>query len=138
VVEALRLAGKQPSDLFSDQSDLNRDDRTRVVELLGSAASAVLDLERQISKGVWVLTEFDGRYPERYLFLGDSAPPVLLGARSRSLLSQGGVGILGSRDVDEQGAKIAGELAAEEVRIGKPVVSGGAQGVDRLARGPHS
>ena len=40
---------------------------------------------------------------------------------------------MGSREIDEAGAKVATAVALEAVSMGRPVVSGGARGVDQLA-----
>ena len=133
LVEALRLAGGSPGAVFVGQEGLGEDQRHRIDELLGGSARVMLDLEEQLGKGIWVLTEFDDGYPARFSCLGDSKPPVIFGVGNRSLLNAGGVAIVGSRDVDEPGSEVARALAEESVRLGKPVISGAARGVDQLA-----
>ena len=49
------------------------------------------------------------------------------------LLTGDGVGIVGSRNVTEEGKEAAEEIAREAVRGGRSVVSGGARGVDSFA-----
>ena len=128
LVEDLEAEGREPSTVFVDPPD-----DARVQELIGDGARVMFDLESITQRGIWVITEFDDDYPENYRRLGASAPPVLFGAGNKSLLNAGGIGTVGSRDVDEAGALVAQEIAREAVRLGLPVVSGGARGVDSLA-----
>jgi predicted Rossmann fold nucleotide-binding protein DprA/Smf involved in DNA uptake len=58
---------------------------------------------------------------------------VLFGAGPRSLLSGGGLAIVGSRNVDGEGDTFARETAAQCARNNLPVISGGARGVDLAA-----
>jgi hypothetical protein len=43
------------------------------------------------------------------------------------------VGIVGSRDVDDEGSRFASDVSAEAVRLGFGVASGGARGVDQIS-----
>ena len=52
---------------------------------------------------------------------------------NQDLLTGDGVGVVGSRDVDEPGQHAAEALAREAVNLGRTVVSGAARGVDSLA-----
>jgi predicted Rossmann fold nucleotide-binding protein DprA/Smf involved in DNA uptake len=58
---------------------------------------------------------------------------LLFGAGDRGLLGSGGVAIVGSRDVSEDGLNFSQALAAAAARGGTQVVSGGAKGVDQAA-----
>src|SRR5690606_7807722 len=85
-------------------------------------------------RGVWAITPFDAQYPailkDR---LGPAAPPVLYGAGDADLLASPGIGIVGSRDVTEEGAEVARSAARAASRGRRSVISGGARGTDQLA-----
>ena len=58
---------------------------------------------------------------------------MLHAAGPLDLLDRPGLGVVGSRDIGEEGAEVAKGAARLASRLGLPVVSGGARGVDRLA-----
>lgn len=134
---ALADGDLRPADLFDPRTafdgippELAADIQT----LVADAAPTLLEADELGRKGIWVLTIVDPDYPARLTErLGSNAPPVLFGVGERSLLAAGGVGIVGSREVDEQGAEAAEQVATKAVGLGRPVVSGGARGVDQLA-----
>ena len=86
------------------------------------------------TSGIWCVTRADESYPPRIKnSLKSQAPPVLFGAGSASILNRQAVGIVGSRNIDDDGAGFArrfGELCA---RSSAAAVSGGARGTDRIA-----
>lgn len=127
-----------PSDLWDgavvERLGLDSDSKARVLDLLGRAPGLAFELDRLTSLGIWALTDHSDDYPDQLRDrLGSQAPPVLLGAGMRSLLSEPGLGIVGSRNVDPAGAEVAANAAQIGARNGLPVVSGGARGVDQLA-----
>lgn len=132
----LAAAGVEPSAVFDSPglADLGLDpqDVQRVDELLDSAPAVTLDLERIEAKGIWHLTVLDGEYPQRLRALGGHAPPVVFGVGPRTLLDDPTIGIVGSRDVHPDGARIAREIALEAPQRGLTLVSGGAKGVDQI------
>ena len=84
--------------------------------------------------GIWLLSRSDHAYPGRLKrHLGQKAPALLFGVGDQSLLRGGGIGIVGSRNVDEAGQQFTVQAAEQCVRAGMPVVSGGARGVDQIA-----
>lgn len=108
----------------------------RVVGLLERATAMAFELERLDQSGIATLTPSDEAYPARLLArLGPKAPPVLHAAGDVALLRRAGVGVVGSRDVAPEGAEVARAAAERAARMGLPLVSGGARGVDRLAMG---
>lgn len=127
--------GLQPSDVFSGRfPNLSDDERDRVNELLEDAPSALVAADDLANRGIWLATLASDDYPASLRRqLGTQAPPVLFGVGNAGLLDTDGVGIVGSRDVTEEGAGVATELATEAVRLGYGVVSGAARGVDQLA-----
>ena len=106
----------------------------RVVALLDRATGMAFELERLGQAGISVLTSFDEDYPRRFIeMLGAAAPVVLYAAGTVELLSRPGVGVVGSRKVSPEGAEVAAAAARLAARLGLPLVSGGARGVDQTA-----
>lgn len=105
----------------------------RVAVLLDAATSFAFELDRVEQSGISVLASVDDEFPAELLRLGRSAPPLLYAAGDSSLLQMVLLGIVGSRDVNEECAQAAQNAARAAVEHGLGVVSGGAKGVDRLA-----
>lgn len=140
IATVLSDTGRSPADLFdrdlqlSEISGVDDEMAERVRVLLTDGASASLEAEELDGKGIWTVTIVDDDYPQSLVDRLDSeAPPVLFGAGSRGLLQTPGIGIVGSRDVGDAGRRTAEEIAREAVRLGYPVISGGARGIDQLA-----
>jgi predicted Rossmann fold nucleotide-binding protein DprA/Smf involved in DNA uptake len=136
VEELLEQRSLKPGDLLDDDLDIAAAglDATRIEQLLGRAMGLGLATERWANGGLWVISRSDDDYPSRLLqHLGRSAPPLLWGVGERSLPASGGVAIVGSRDVDDAGAKWAEDVAAAFVRAEITVISGGARGTDQIA-----
>lgn len=130
----------RPADLLNADSSLLAElvqaklDHARVGALLSRGTALALAMERWIRSGLWILSRSDSAYPKRLKRkLGQSAPPLLYGAGDAGLLDNGGVAIVGSRDVSESGLRFTQDLALACVRDGMGVVSGGAKGVDAAA-----
>ena len=114
--------------------DLREDLAARVAELVGRATALAFELERLEQSGIKSLTAFDEHYPREWLVrLGSKAPPLMHAAGAVELLDSPGLGVVGSRDVSQAGGEIAKDLARTGARLGLPLVSGGARGVDQLA-----
>ncbi len=114
--------------------DLREDLAARVAELVGRATALAFELERLEQSGIKSLTAFDEHYPREWLVrLGTKAPPLMHAAGAVELLDSPGLGVVGSRDVSQAGGEVAKDLACMAVRLGLPLVSGGARGVDQLA-----
>ncbi|MGB9359303.1 MAG: DNA-processing protein DprA [Acidimicrobiia bacterium] len=138
--EALAENGLTPADLFDPKLDLARipgihsETASSIRELLIDASAATVTAGEFERKGIWTLTIADDDYPQPFVDrLGRDAPPVVFGAGDQSLLSGDGIAIVGSRDVRSEGAAVAQHIAATAVALSRPVVSGGARGVDQLA-----
>ncbi len=141
VARALAAAGASPADLLGrDAADLGRllggatAAAEVIAQLVGRATTLALEVERLAGRGIWLVSIADAAYPERLRDrLSDSAPPILYVAGAVELLHAGGVAIVGSRDADEEALAFAREAAAAVARSGRPVVSGGARGIDAAA-----
>ena len=83
------------------------------------------------SKGIRLVPHGHDAYPQRLRTrLGDAAPPLLYAAGPIEWLNTELIGVVGSRNVDNEGAAVAEGVAAVATRIGAGIVSGGAKGVD--------
>lgn len=130
----------RPSDLLrkgniSEASMGSGIDKQRLESLLGRGIQLGFAVEEWQRNGIWVISRSDADYPARYKnHLGkDKAPPLLFGAGTRTLLNGGGLGIVGSRNVDQAGevfTRQVAQLCADNQMV---VVSGGAGGVDQIA-----
>ena len=109
-------------------------DFDRVVALLQRGVMLSFAVEKWTNQGLWILGRSDSQYPKRLKqILQHLAPAILYGIGNIKLLSQGGLAIVGSRDVDAEGLdrtqRIAQTCAEQEMQV----VSGGARGVDTAA-----
>ena len=109
-------------------------DKQRLESLLGRGVQLGFAVEEWQRNGIWIISRSDTDYPIRYKkHLKDKAPPLLFGVGNRSLLKGGGLGIVGSRNVDEEGAAFTRQVAELCAYNQMPVVSGGARGVDQIS-----
>jgi predicted Rossmann fold nucleotide-binding protein DprA/Smf involved in DNA uptake len=109
-------------------------DPTRCERLLARGAAMAFALERWMNKGIWVICRSDGDYPRRLRdHLRTQAPPVLYGIGEQRLLDNGGLAVVGSRNIEQNGSDFASEVARHAAKQGLSVVSGGARGVDQIA-----
>ena len=133
-------SGLSPDDLFDRQQNLGEmpaldgDLGERLSILIEGTGAVAFEYEELRRKGVEAIGIGDERYPDRLTrLLADAAPPVLFAVGETLLLGRGGVAVVGSRNVDPESAQVAQAVAELAVELGKPVVSGGAGGVDQLA-----
>lgn len=140
VQRALDARGLRPADLLGrDARELGElldapSSGETIARLAARATTLSLELERLNTRGVWVLSVADEPYPHRLRDrLSDSAPTVLFGVGTQSLLQAGGVAMVGSRDADPTAIEFAERAGASVARSGRPVVSGGARGIDAAA-----
>ncbi|MFO8090310.1 MAG: DNA-processing protein DprA [Desulfatiglandaceae bacterium] len=109
-------------------------DKKRFESLLGRGVQLGFAIEEWQRNGIWIISRSDADYPARYKkHLKDKAPPLLFGVGNRSLLSGGGLGIVGSRNVDQAGETFTRQVAELCAYNHLPVVSGGARGVDQIS-----
>jgi predicted Rossmann fold nucleotide-binding protein DprA/Smf involved in DNA uptake len=128
-----KLLGSDAEAIAADHGfDLDLADR--LAQLLDAGTGLALALEELERQGVRAISPFDEAYPgvlrDR---LGAGSPPVLYGAGPLALLAGGGVAVVGSRNVGDEGAQVARTAAQAAARRGAAVISGGAKGTDQLA-----
>lgn len=109
-------------------------DKQRLESLLGRGVQLGFAIEEWQRNGIWIISRSDADYPARYKkHLKDKAPPLLFGVGNRTLLKGGGLGIVGSRNVDQAGEAFTRQAAEHCAYNRMPVVSGGARGVDQIS-----
>ena len=109
-------------------------DKQRLESLLGRGVQLGFAVEEWQRNGIWIISQSDADYPARYKkHLKDKAPPLLFGVGNHSLLKGGGLGIVGSRNVDQEGETFTRQVAELCAYNHMPVVSGGARGVDQIS-----
>lgn len=102
--------------------------------LLGRGVQLGFSVEEWQRNGLWVIARSDEQYPKMLkAHLKEKAPPVLFGCGDPGLLELGGIGIVGSRNVDQCAADFTRETALLCARQNVQVVSGGARGVDQIS-----
>jgi predicted Rossmann fold nucleotide-binding protein DprA/Smf involved in DNA uptake len=106
----------------------------RLESLLARGMMLALAVEKWTSKGLWIVGRGDPHYPDRFRQqLGSQAPAFLYGVGDIKLLAQGGLAIVGSRNIDEEGIEYTNRVADNCATQGIQIVSGGARGVDTAA-----
>jgi predicted Rossmann fold nucleotide-binding protein DprA/Smf involved in DNA uptake len=106
----------------------------RIVHLLERGAMLAVAVEDWTNKGLWILSRSDETYPQRLKRkLKHLAPPILYGVGNPDLLSEGGLAVVGSRDIDDEGLGYTQRIAEKSAEQGIQIVSGGARGVDQTA-----
>lgn len=141
VADWLREDEMSPGDLLNptlqnrlSKITIDKLDSDRLVALLERGVMLGLAVEKWTNQGLWVLGRGDSQYPKRLKQrLRHSAPAILYGIGNIELLSEGGLAVVGSRDVDEEGLGYTQRVAQTCAEQGIQVVSGGARGVDQAA-----
>ena len=127
------LHGRTAAELSGELS-IPGPEAERLERLLERSSGLTLELQNAFERGLWAVTRVDEAYPAHLLrTLKTQAPVVLFGAGNQDLLRRPGVAVVGSRNIDEAGARFARQVGAKAVAAGLPVVSGGARGTDRIA-----
>lgn len=137
----LHRRGMRPADLLEEEGRRKLDTEDpplpapRLGELLDRGVALALAVEGWTNKGLWVLSRSDDLYPTRLRGRRgrSQAPPVLYGAGDVSLLSGGGLAIVGSREASEDVLEFVRGIARACAEQGIQVISGGARGVDNEA-----
>ena len=137
----LRDKSLRPGDLLDEEilnlyslEPLEKVDALRIGELLAQGGPMAIRLEQWLNNGFWVISRSDDTYPRRLkTVLGKDSPPLLFGIGAIEVVSEGGIAIVGSRNVDRDGAEFAASLAEACAVNGLNVISGGARGVDQIS-----
>ena len=107
-------------------------DNTRVTQLLRRGFQLSQALEHWGARAIWVASHEDSYYPAQIKRrLGGIAPPVIYGCGDRTLLENGGLAVVGSRNASNGPIEYAERIGQMAARAQCTVVSGGARGVDQ-------
>lgn len=106
----------------------------RMQRLLARGAAMSMEIERLNNLGIWITTRAESTYPSRLKKILKRKSPLFLFGAGDYRLASGGVAIVGSRDVDQEGSVFTANLAKKCVAEGLTIVSGGARGVDTIAQ----
>ncbi|MEM7590267.1 MAG: DNA-processing protein DprA [Cyanobacteria bacterium P01_A01_bin.83] len=130
-----------PEDLLDNiiqqkiaQLQINKLESSRLLALLARGMMLSLALEKWTNQGLWILGRGDQDYPKGLKYnLRYQAPVILYGIGNKKLLSQAGLAIVGSRNVDKLGLDYTSQLAQACAQQQIQVISGGAKGVDQAS-----
>ena len=130
--------GLRPSDMlengWNDRVQTGKLDPERLRSLLDRGVELGFAVEEWARQGIWILSQEDDAYPETLRSrLKNLAPPLLFGAGNQEMLNLGGLGIVGSRDADDEALHFTREISERCAHERLVVISGGARGVDREA-----
>lgn len=80
----------------------NKISKQRIIDLLDRKMALALKLEKWTKAGLWIINRGDAEYPESIKStLKDKIPPILFGIGNKDLLSKNYIGIVGSRNIDD-------------------------------------
>ena len=128
-----QFLGPHPEELLTGWTD-SQITPGRLEALLNRGPALAIAMEKWLRAGLWVIARSDTAYPPRLKkLLGTQSPAVLFGCGNQSLLDQGGLAVVGSRNVPDDGLQFAREFGMAAANQGYSVVSGGARGVDQAA-----
>ncbi len=136
-VDVLVANKLEPSIAFSDDieilKNLGYDDAfiERVKTLVGRGASVAFELDEYAKRGISVTTFISKDYPVLLRReLKNKKPPVLFYAGDISLANKMGIGVVGSRQITDEGMQFTKGLVEKAVNEKLVIYSGGAKGVD--------
>jgi DNA processing protein len=109
-------------------------DIERLRRLLGRGFQLSQAVERWQTRAIWVVSRSDPEYPQRLKErLRGDAPALLYGCGELGLLNDGGLAVVGSRQVHDDLLDYTMAIGRLAARAGKSVISGGAKGIDQAA-----
>lgn len=136
-VDVLVANKLEPSIAFSDDIEILKNfgyDDTfleRVKALVGRGASVAFELDEYAKRGISVTTFISKDYPVLLRReLKNKKPPVLFYAGDISLANKMGIGVVGSRQITDEGMQFTKGLVEKAVNEKLVIYSGGAKGVD--------
>ena len=135
LVELNRRPGDLVHDISVDQvAGATQIDEDRLERLIQRGVKLAFALEEWERNGIWVISRGDAEYPEKLKkHLKGLAPAILFGIGDKSLCEEMSLGMVGSRNVDQDGEVFARSVAQLCAENGYTVVSGGARGVDQIS-----
>jgi predicted Rossmann fold nucleotide-binding protein DprA/Smf involved in DNA uptake len=138
LAHALVNNNREPADLLGSESDelINKIqtvvESSRLSSLLGRGFLLGQAINKWESRAIWVFSRADAEYPRRLKErLKDAAPVIIYGCGDNSFIENGGLAIVGSRNVDENIIKHTENVGSLAARAQIAVISGGANDIDR-------
>lgn len=138
--QRLREIDREPADLLGPEAAAvieecrNFVEPARLQKLLARGLQLGQAVDRWKQRAIWVVSRADPGYPRRLKSkLRSQAPALLYGCGDLSALDGGGLAVVGSRDVDEELIHYAMEVGSLAAGADRPIVSGGAKGIDQAA-----
>ncbi|WP_246844842.1 DNA-processing protein DprA [Altererythrobacter sp. TH136] len=138
--QRLHELGCQPSDLLGpNAAGVAEQTRTfidpnRLQQLLGRGLQLGQAVDRWRQRAIWVVSRADSEYPKRLKArLRSQAPALLYGCGEVADLNRGGLAVVGSRHVDDELTDYAIDVGSLAAQANRPIVSGGARGIDQAA-----
>lgn len=129
--------GEQPSVVihsdtnFFKETGYNQEFTERMKKLLFRGGAVAFALDELTKKGIDIVTLFDPDYPKLLKRkLKRKSPPVLFYSGDISLAQKIGIGIVGSRNIDEDGIRFTQKLVEKAASERLIIYSGGAKGID--------
>lgn len=136
-VDVLVANKLEPSIAFSDEiailKNFGYDDAfiERIKALVNRGASVAFELDEYSKRGISVITFISKDYPVLLRReLKNKKPPVLFYAGDISLANKMGIGVVGSRQITDEGMQFTKGLVEKAVNEKLVIYSGGAKGVD--------
>ena len=121
--------GQDLKNLGYDQTFVDRVNR-----LVDRGAAVGFELQEYEKKGINLVTEINKNYPIRLKKqLKKKKPPILFYSGDLGLANKVGIGVVGSRNVGEDGIAFTKELVQKASNEKLIVYSGGAKGVDTIS-----
>lgn len=140
LLDRVSRQGQQPSVVmgqnqsFLRESGYSQEYIERIKRLLSRGGTLAFKLNDLAGKGIDIVTQFDGDYPVLMKRkLKRKTPPVLFYCGDIGLAKKIGIGVAGSRNVDEAGIRFTQKLVEKAAAERLMVYSGGAKGVDGVA-----
>jgi predicted Rossmann fold nucleotide-binding protein DprA/Smf involved in DNA uptake len=133
---------KSPKALFNSSEEewkrylgLVDSEVDRLKKLINNGAQLAFELDKLSNSGIWITTRAEQTYPKLLKEkLKQKCPIFLYCAGNSSLFKTNGIGIVGSRDIDEKGLEFTKILSEKCTNDGYSIISGGAKGVDSIAQ----
>lgn len=120
---------------LSGMLGLTDDETERIEKLMLRADKLGEEIERLAEMKIYITTRTADNYPTKLLqVMGKNAPMVLYYCGDMKMIEDETVAIIGSREVAEQESEYAKKHARISALNGVTVVSGGAKGIDTIAK----
>lgn len=139
-LDNLKQYGKQPGIVLHEDTNILKETGysqefiERIKKLLFRGGTVAFALDELAKKGIDTITLFDSDYPilmKRKL--KRKAPPILYYSGDISLAKKIGIGIVGSRNIDEDGIRFTQKLVEKAASERLIIYSGGAKGIDSIS-----